>query len=101
MTTVQLPADTGSAASAAERGERDNPLVASVSDSFSAGWFSDSAAWFPTILWGFIVAAVAFGFWMLGRHWKRWAAYLLAVIPFLFVLYFFYENVARLLPPNI
>ena len=37
---------------------------------------------------------------MLGRHWKRWAAYLLAVIPFLFVLYFFYENVARLLPPE-
>jgi len=100
VTTVQLPADTGSAASAAEE-SADNPLVASVSDSFSAGWFSDSAAWFPTILWGFIVAAVAFGFWMLGRHWKRWAAYLLAVIPFLFVLYFFYENVARLLPPNI
>ncbi len=101
VTTVQLPADTGSAASPAEEESADNPLVASVSDSFSAGWFSDSAAWFPTILWGFIVAAVAFGFWMLGRHWKRWAAYLLAVIPFLFVLYFFYENVARLLPPNI
>ena len=102
MTTVQLPADTGSAASPrGARRARTTRSCASVSDSFSAGWFSDSAAWFPTILWGFIVAAVAFGFWMLGRHWKRWAAYLLAVIPFLFVLYFFYENVARLLPPNI
>jgi sortase A len=97
VTTVQIPVDTGSAAEQTA----DNPLVASVGDSFSAGWFSDSAAWFPTILWGLIVAAVAFGFWMLGRHWKRWAAYILAVIPFLFVLYFFYENVARLLPPNI
>ncbi len=97
VTTVQLPADNGTGAEQSA----DNPLVSSVDDSFSAGWFSDSSAWFPTILWGAIVGLVAFGFWMLGRHWKRWAAYLLAVIPFLFVLYFFYENVARLLPPNI
>ena len=97
VTTVQLPADNGSGVEQSA----DNPLVSSVSDSFSAGWFSDSGAWFPTILWAAIVGLVAFGFWMLGRHWKRWAAYLLAVIPILFVLYFFYENVARLLPPNI
>ena len=97
VTTVQIPADNGGGSEQTA----DNPIVSSIGDSFSAGWFSDSDAWFPTILWGAIVAAVAFGFWMLGRRWKRWAAYLLAVIPFLFVLYFFYENVARLLPPNI
>jgi len=79
----------------------DNALVSGVGDSFGAGWFSDSSAWLPTILWGVAVALVAFGFWMLGRRWKRWPAYLLAVVPFLFLLYFFYENVARLLPPNI
>jgi sortase A len=97
VTTVQIPADNGGGIEQSA----DNPLVSSIGDSFSAGWFSDSGAWFPTIVWGAIVAAVAFGFWMLGRRWKRWAAYLLAVIPFLFVLYFFFENVARLLPPNI
>ncbi|HMK12536.1 MAG TPA: sortase, partial [Acidimicrobiales bacterium] len=79
----------------------DNALVAGIGDTFSAGWFSDSSAWLPTILWGLAVALVAFGFWMLSRRWKRWPAYLLAIVPFLFLLYFFYENVARLLPPNI
>jgi sortase A len=78
----------------------DTALVSGL-DSFSAGWFSDSAAWFPTIVWAALAGFIVTGFWFLGRHWKRWAAYLLAVIPFLFVLYFFYENVARLLPPNI
>jgi sortase A len=78
----------------------EDPTIAAAEDSFSAGWFSDSNAWWPTILWGLVAAGVAFGFWLLGRRWNRWLAYLLGVIPFLFVLYFFYENVARLLPPN-
>ena len=79
----------------------DNAVVSSLGDSFSAGWFSDSGAWLPTILWGALAGLIVAAFWFLGRHWKRWAAYLLMVVPFLFVLYFFYENVARLLPPNI
>ena len=52
-------------------------------------------------MWAALAGLIVAGFWLLGRHWKRWAAYLLAVIPFVFVLYFFYENVARLLPPRI
>ena len=85
----------------ADQASADNPLVSGVGDSFSAGWFSDSSAWLPTILWGLGAALVVFGFWMLGRRWNRWVAYMLAALPFLFFLYFFYENVARLLPPNI
>ena len=97
-TVVAPPVDNGDEQTIVEPIE--DPTIAAL-DSFSAGWFSDSSAWLPTILWGLLATAVAVGFWFLGRHWKRWAAYLLAVIPFLFVLYFFYENVARLLPPNI
>jgi sortase A len=102
VTTVAAPpvtnGDAGDDEVAIEPAE--DPTIAAL-DSFSAGWFSDPDAWLPTILWGLLATAVAVGFWFLGRHWKRWAAYLLGVIPFLFVLYFFYENVARLLPPNI
>jgi sortase A len=79
----------------------DSAVVSSLGDSFSAGWFSDSSAWLPTILWGALAGLIVAGFWFLGRRWNRWAAYGLAAIPFLFALYFFYENVARLLPPNI
>jgi sortase A len=97
-TVVAPPVDNGDEQTIVEPIE--DPTIAAL-DSFSAGWFSDPDAWLPTILWGLLATAIAVGFWFLGRHWKRWAAYLLAVIPFLFVLYFFYENVARLLPPNI
>jgi sortase A len=93
--------DASADETSAEQASADSPLVSGVGDSFSAGWFSDSSAWLPTILWGLGAALVVFGFWMLGRRWNRWAAYALAVLPFLFFLYFFYENVARLLPPNI
>lgn len=82
------------------------PATASISraaaaDTFSDGWFSDPAAWFPTILWGLLCIAVAVGSWLVGRRWRKWPSYFLAVLPFLFVLYFFFENVSRLLPPNI
>ena len=97
-TVVAPPVDNGDEQTIVEPIE--DPTIAAL-DSFRAGWFSDPDAWLPKILWGLLATAIAVGFWFLGRHWKRWAAYLLAVIPFLFVLYFFYENVARLLPPNI
>jgi sortase A len=55
----------------------------------------------PTIEWGVLAALVFFGTWYLSRRWRRWPAYLLGTPVFLFVLFFFYENVARLLPANI
>ena len=41
------------------------------------------------------------GGWWLGRRSRRWLGAVAAAVPFLVLLYFFYENVNRLLPPNI
>jgi sortase A len=66
-----------------------------------AGLSGAQAAKAPAIQWGIIAAAVFFASWYLSRRWRRWPAYLLGTPVFLFVLYFFFENVARLLPANI
>jgi sortase A len=70
-------------------------------ESFQRGWFDDAAAWPDVIVWGLAGAAVVVGAWWLGRRTRRWIGWLAAVVPFVVLLYFFYENVNRLLPPNI
>ena len=55
----------------------------------------------PAIQWGVLAALAFFGTWYLSRRWARWPAYLIGTPVFLFVLWFFFENVARLLPANI
>jgi sortase A len=70
-------------------------------DSFQRGWFDDPYAWPQVLLWGLGCVAVVLGGWWLGRHTRRWIGWVVAALPFLVPLYFFYENVARLLPPNI
>ncbi|MBW8824773.1 MAG: class E sortase, partial [Acidobacteria bacterium] len=54
----------------------------------------------PSLLWGLAATAVALGAWAAGRAWRPWPAYLLGLLPFLAVLYVFFENVSRLLPTN-
>jgi sortase A len=66
-----------------------------------AGLSGDRSAAGPTVMWGALAAAVALATWLLSRRWRPWPAYLLGAIPFLVVLFVFYENVARLLPANI
>jgi len=55
----------------------------------------------PAIQWGLLAAVVFFGTWYFARRWRRWPAYVIGTPIFLFVLFFFFENVARLLPANI
>lgn len=60
----------------------------------------DANARLPAVLWGLAAAGVVLLAWLLGR-WKRplrWPAYLLAVVPFLVLLFFCFENVTKLLP---
>jgi sortase A len=73
----------------------------SADEAFSRGWFNDAGAWPQVVFWGLGVAAVAAGAWWLGRRTRWWIGALAAALPFLVPLYFFYENVNRLLPPNI
>ncbi len=73
----------------------------SADEAFQRGWFDDAAAWPQVIAWGVAGAAVVLGGWWLSRRSHWWVGAAAAVLPFVVLLYFFYENVNRLLPPNI
>jgi sortase A len=79
------------------------PVVGPTSpDAFSDGWFSDPSAIPQALVWGIVLVAVGGGIYLLSRKVRRyWVGFLVGFIPFLVVLYFFYENVNRLLPPNL
>jgi sortase A len=71
-------------------------------DAFSHGWFSDGAAWPHVVLWGLVGAAIAVGAYFLARSVRRiWVGVLVGTLPFLVALYFFFQNVNRLLPAAI
>ena len=76
--------------------------TAATTDAFVDGWFSDTSAIAPTTLWGLALAGVAAGIYLLSRAVRRyWVGVLVGFVPFFVVLYFFYENINRLLPPNL
>ncbi|HRE00995.1 MAG TPA: class E sortase, partial [Ilumatobacteraceae bacterium] len=69
---------------------------------FSQGWFDDGAAWPHVIGWGLALALIAIGAYQLAKFYRRlYLAFLVGAIPFVIVLYFFYENANRLLPAAI
>jgi sortase A len=71
-------------------------------DAFSLGWWSDDRAWGDVMLWGSLLALVTLAAWRLSRATRRnWAGGAAGLVPFVVALYFFYENVARLLPPSV
>lgn len=77
-------------------------VTVSSDDAFSDGWFSDSAA-IPHVLgWGVLLFTVGLGAYFAGRAANRlYLCFLIGFLPFTFVLYFFFENVNRLLPPGL
>src|SRR3954453_18333449 len=96
---VVAPAETVPASKVAESVVEN---AASSPDAFSDGWFSDPAAIPQALVWGILLLAVGGGIYLLSRKVRRyWVGLLAGFIPFLVVLYFFYENVNRLLPPNL
>jgi sortase A len=58
---------------------------------------------FPQILlWGFALTAIAIGSYFLSRRVRHDSVGLLVgIVPFVVALYFFFQNVNRLLPPGI
>ena len=82
----------------------DSPVVSPPApdlDTFGQGWVSDQKAWARLALWGTILTAIAVGAWLLGKRIPQWAAALIGIVPFTVVLYFFFDNVNRLLPANL
>jgi sortase A len=67
----------------------------------AAGLSGKAASKTPAVAWGALAAAIWIGGWFFGRAWRRWPAYAVTAIPFLLVLFVFYENVSRLLPANV
>ncbi len=75
---------------------------AGIADAFSEGWFSDPGANSQVLLWGLALAAIGSLSYLLSRKVKRdWVGLLVGIGPFIVTLYFFFQNVNRLLPPNL
>jgi sortase A len=80
----------------------DEQINEGIADAFAEGWFSDPGANGQVALWGLLLAAIGIGSYLLSRKVKRdWVGLLVGVGPFVITLYFFFQNVNRLLPPNL
>jgi sortase A len=76
--------------------------VQPAADQLERGWFDDGGAWPHVFFWGLVLVGLAVLGWRLAlRTDRNWIGVVVAGVPFLICLYFFYENVNRLLPPNI
>jgi sortase A len=77
-------------------------LSEASADAFAHGWFSDGGAWPQVVIWGLVCTAIAVGAYLLARSVRRvWVGVLVGVVPFVVALYFFFQNVNRLLPAAI
>ena len=73
-----------------------------IADAFDDGWFSDPNANGQVTLWGLLLAAVGVLSYLVSKKAKRdWVGLTVGIVPFVIVLYFFFQNVNRLLPPNL
>jgi len=96
--------ETGQRVPAADTGVA-TPTAAgttAIADAFAEGWFSDPGAWPQVALWALALTGIWVGGYLLARRFRRlWLGVLVGFLPFLVALYFFYQNVNRLLPPNL
>lgn len=71
-------------------------------DPFAAGWFDDDRAWWHVAGWGTLLSAIALAVTRIGqaRNNQRLGV-VIGFFPFMIVLYFFFQNVNRLLPPGL
>ena len=75
---------------------------ADPADAFSQGWFDDRGAFVQIALWGLALVSVSLLGRRVSRRYRRDSVgILVGVVPFVVALYFFYQNVNRLLPPGI
>lgn len=68
-------------------------------DAFSNRWFSEKDALPQVALWALCCAVVVVGAYQLAKRLRNsWIGLAAGIVPFVIGLYFFYENVNRLLP---
>jgi sortase A len=71
-------------------------------DAFSQGWFDDRGAFWQIALWGAALTIISLFAYQISKRYRRYSiGVLVGIMPFVVTLYFFYQNVNRLLPPGI
>jgi sortase A len=71
-------------------------------DIFESGWFSDGAAWPHVLAWIALELLVVWAAWRVAKRLRnRIIGAAVGFVPFFVVLYFVFQNVNRLLPPNL
>jgi sortase A len=107
--TGEVESSTDGTTSASEQSDDSEQAVApsptvptaGVQDAFNEGWFQDRGAWPQIALWGGALILIAIGVRQISRKTRHDSIGILCgAIPFLICLYFFYQNVNRLLPPG-
>jgi len=83
----------------------DQPETAPIQysqDVFDKGWFSDPSAVPHVLAWAFLDVLIVLGAWQIAKQLRnRGIGLAIGFIPFFVVLYFVFQNVNRLLPPNL
>lgn len=73
-----------------------------LTEAFTRGWFSDKNAPPQIAVWGSACGLIGLGSWLLSRRLRRnMVGFLVGIFPFMFAIFFFYENVNRVLPPGL
>jgi sortase A len=71
-------------------------------DAFSQGWFDDDEAWPQIALWGLALTIISLLAYQVSKRTRHDSiGFAVGIAPFLFSLYFFFQNVNRLLPPGL
>jgi sortase A len=100
--TPVAPASTTTPTSTIPEVVVDEPSNIEGADALSRGWFSDPSAIPQTLLWGLLELLIVLGAWQVAKKFRnRIIGALVGFLPFFVVLYFVFQNVNRLLPPNL
>jgi sortase A len=101
VTTTTTTTTTAASTTGSTTGTTNTTPVAAT-DAFSSGWFDDGSAIPHVLVWGLLLVVVCLGAFRVGKKANRlWVSIAVGAVPFLVVLYFFFENVNRLLPSSI
>lgn len=94
--STDAPPTTEPGAAAGDDGE------SSGTDVFDKGWFSDSRAYPHVIGWILLEVLIVMGAWQVAKRFRNRAiGAAVGFVPFVVTLYFVFQNVNRLLPPNL